>query len=120
MLKVGQYVKVDTVTKTSLHGTVIYRVEEVDGVKVKVSADGPEVPGIKFMMISGSGPAAKPGHVIIDKVSDVAKFIKDGQMVVISDDEAQKLAKTFEESKSSDGSGLTSKHGGTGCVEIDL
>ena len=74
-MKKGDCIKVKTTTKDDVFGTCIYRAEEI-GLKCPF-CKGQD--GIKFVMLGGDGPSARPGMVLVDCEqqiqSDMAKGI---------------------------------------------
>lgn len=62
MFNPGDCIKVKTKTVDDVFGEVIYRVEEV-GLKCPECKDND---AIKFVMLGGSGPAAREGYPIFD------------------------------------------------------
>ena len=83
MLKVGQCVSCVTKTKNDTFGTVAY---EVMGVNLECPKKGCRSnDGIEFMMLGGTGPAARRGIVIRECGKHVSQLHKEGKMKIVSD-----------------------------------
>jgi len=98
MLSPGQFIRVETKTKDDVFGTCVYEVKET-GLKCpcKCGADD----GIKFVMLGGSGPAARAGYPVHDCAKVVQQNIKDGITVVIPAGQAKALGEEYGKASSS-------------------
>ena len=83
MLKVGQCVSCVTKTKNDTFGTVAYVVTAVNIQCPKKGCKNND--GVEFMMLGGTGPAARRGIVIRECWKHVAQLQKEGKMKIVSD-----------------------------------
>ena len=81
MLKVGDCIKVKTHTNLDVFGECVYRVTEVGvGCPHCKTQDG-----IKFVMLGGSGPAARPGFPVVDCPNRIRNDMARGITVILNE-----------------------------------
>jgi hypothetical protein len=85
MMKVGDCIKVKTRTKDDVFGECVYRVTEVGVWCPHCKAND----GIKFVMLGGSGPSARPGFPVVDCPARVRANMAEGITVVMTEAQAQ-------------------------------
>ena len=112
MLKLGNYIRVQTKTQNDVFGVCLYRVDEVGlPAPEKQRRKAGVMDGVKCTMLGGSGPAARAGMTLNDSQAAIAANIKIGITEVISEPTAQALVRQFESATSAIPPG--------GVVEID-
>ena len=70
-LKKGQCLLVKTTTKNDVFGTVLYRIDEVN-----MNMPDGKNDGIRLVMLGGSGPAARGGMVIRDRMDAILDLFR--------------------------------------------
>lgn len=109
MLKVGDCFKTKTTTKDDVFGTVVWRVESM-GRKCPTCKGNDAV---KCVLVSGTGPAARPGYPVIDCLQVIEDNIRTGVSQMLDEATAKRLASSMTAAKAS-----PNKHAGTGVVEV--
>ena len=110
MIKVGDYLKVNTKTLHDVFGTIIYRVEEV-GLKSPEKGRENEADGVKCLMLGGSGPSARRGMIVLDSEMAISKNIEQGITEIIPEVQAKKLQDYYDDTEKK-------VNTGTGVVEL--
>lgn len=85
MLKKGNCIKVKTITTEDVFGECVYQVVET-GIRCP-ECHGQD--GIKFIMLGGSGPAARPGYPVIDCTERIRRDLAKGITRILTDAEAK-------------------------------
>ena len=110
MIKIGDCLKIKTKTKDDVFGEVIWEVADVGSTLYR------NEPGIKLVMLRGSGPSARKGYTIIDKLAEVEAKIADGSIKVISKQQAETIV---VDTTGVNNTQSMPRHGGKGCMEIN-
>lgn len=109
MLKVGDLFKTKTTTKNDVFGTVVWRVEEIG----KKCPDCKGDDAVKCVMVSGTGPAARPGYPVIDCLQNIERNIAAGVSELLSEAVAKRVLDNMAATKAT-----PTHHAGTGVVEV--
>lgn len=91
MLNVGDCIKVKTITKDDVFGECVYRV-------VKTGIFCPECKendGIQFVMLGGTGPAARSGITILDCPKKIRGELQRGITVILPPAQAEAFEKHY-------------------------
>lgn len=118
MLEVGQCIRVQTKTLQDVFGICFYEVLEV-GMQAPEKGREKEKDGIKFIMLGGSGPSARPGIVIHDSWHKVNAEIKSGIVEVMNKEQAERLLKSTPKQVPTGGSVDDTPRPSTGVMEMD-
>ena len=98
----GEYISVETTTINDSFGKVIYRIEETGRVCTECS----DKDGIKAMMLGGSGPSARKGHVVTDCAKKIKREINEKRTEIISSSRAEELEKYYGAKEAKPASGV--------------
>jgi len=91
MLNIGDCIKVRTRTQDDVFGECIYRV-------TNVGQPCPECKGqdaMHFVMLGGTGPAARPGMTIVDCPKKIRNEMTKGITIVLSPAQAEAFEKHY-------------------------
>jgi len=91
MFNIGDCIKVKTRTTGDVFGEVVYRVE-------KIGLPCPECKNkdcVKFVMLGGSGPAARPGYPIHDCTERIRRDMAKGITRILTPAEAEAAIKHY-------------------------
>ena len=113
MISKGTILKSKTTTKNDMFGTVIWEVIET-GLKAPETGREQMTDGVKVVLVSGSGPSAKPGYAVIDSEWHIMQDIKNGITSIVPPDQLDSMKKQFQPKNEKS----IPRHGGTGVVEL--
>jgi len=90
----GRYILVKTNTKNNTFGDCVYK---ITGDIEDVEELGTTNSMIKCIMVGGTGPAARSGFEVWDKLSDLENAIQEGKThTLLSDDTAKKMIEQYK------------------------
>lgn len=91
MLNVGECIKVKTTTKDDVFGECVYRVVKT-GIFCPVCKEND---GIQFVMLGGTGPAARSGMTILDCQKKILADMQHALTVILNPAQAEAYAKMY-------------------------
>lgn len=115
MIEKGTILRCKTTTKNDMFGTVVWEVVEIGLQAPEKDRRDTCRDGVKVILLSGTGPSARPGMTLIDSEWHILEDIKAGVTQIIPP--AQKDA-VLEKCQRKPTSAGMPRHGGTGVIEV--
>jgi len=113
MIEKGMLLRCKTKTNNDVFGIVMWEVIEV-GLPAPEKGREAQMDGIKVVMLSGSGPAARAGLSLIDSEEHILRDMKAGVTTIIPQAQKETALGQCQKKVVKE----VPRHGGTGVVEM--
>lgn len=115
MIEKGTILRSKTTTKNDMFGIVMWEVVEIGLQAPEKDRRDTCRDGVKVILLSGTGPSARPGMTLIDSEWHILEDIKAGVTTIIPPEKKDVVLGQCQRKTPSAG---MPRHGGTGVVEV--